>query len=196
MEESKETEQVQKDNLQIPAAEAGPPREPDALSEVQKQADQFKDLYLRKAAEFENYKKRMENESASLIRYANENIVSSILPVVDDLERSLKLSKDKREFESLYRGVELIRQKFTRILESLGVKELETVGKEFNVEYHDALMQVPKEGVPYHTVLEEVEKGYTLGDKVIRHAKVIVSTDTAHTASGAADETAKPAEES
>ena len=175
MEEIEDKEQGGKGGPQESPAETAPAPEADPLAEIQRQADQYKDLYLRKAAEFENYKKRIENESATLIKYANEDLIASILPVLDDLERSLKLSKDKREFESLYRGVELIHQKFTKILEGLGVKTLVTVGKEFNVAYHDALMQMPKEGIPSHTVIEEVEKGYTLGDKVIRHAKVIVS---------------------
>ncbi len=145
------------------------------LAEAEKQLEQYKDLLLRKAAEFENYKKRAENESAAIVKYANEELISEIIPIVDDFERSLKLSKDRKDFESFYKGVELIHQKMMRMLSSLGVKTFQTVGKEFNVAYHDALMQMPKEDVPHHTILEEVEKGYTLHDKVIRHAKVIVS---------------------
>ena len=131
---------------------------------------------MRKAAEFENYKRRAESESAAIVRFANEELISEILPVLDDLERSLKLSKERKDFESLFKGVELIYQKMVKTLSALGVKPLETAGKEFNVAFHDALMQMPSENVPPHTILEEVEKGYTLHDKVIRHAKVVVST--------------------
>ncbi len=146
------------------------------LAEALRQAETYKDLLYRKAAEFENFKKRSENEVASVIKFANESLISDLLPVLDDFERSLKAAKTSKEFESLYKGIELIQQKLLKNLEKRGVKSFETVGKEFNVEYHDALLQLPREDVAPHTVLEEVEKGYTLHDKVIRHAKVIVST--------------------
>lgn len=144
------------------------------LAEAQQQADSFKDLYLRKAAEFDNFKKRSEQEIGSIIRFSNEDVVRSVLPVVDDLERSLKDAKDSGD-TPLYKGIELILQKLRKILESQGVKPFETVGKEFDVHYHDALLQRPQEGVPPHTILEEVEKGYLIHDKILRHAKVIVS---------------------
>ncbi len=146
------------------------------LAEALRQAETYKDLLYRKAAEFENFKKRSENEVASVIKFANESLISDLLPVLDDFERSLKAAKTSKEFESLYKGIELIQQKLLKNLEKRGVKSFETVGKEFSVEYHDALLQLPREDVAPHTVLEEVEKGYTLHDKVIRHAKVIVST--------------------
>ncbi len=146
------------------------------LTEALKQAETYKDLLYRKAAEFENYKKRSDNEVASTIKFANESLISDLLPVVDDFERSLKAAKTSKEFDSLFKGIELIYQKLLKNLEKRGVKSFETVGKEFNVEFHDALLQMPREDVAPHTVLEEVEKGYTLHDKVIRHAKVIVST--------------------
>jgi len=146
------------------------------LEELQKQLDQTKDLLLRKAAEFENYKRRVEAEMANLVKYAAENVLVDLLPVVDDFERSIKHSRESKDFDALIKGVELIYQKLLKFLESRGVKTFETVGKEFNVDFHDALMQVPRSDLPPHTVVEEVEKGYMLGDKVIRHAKVIVST--------------------
>ena len=149
------------------------------LEEAQRQADQYKDLFLRKAAEFENYKRRVENEAGTIIKFANEELIGEILPVLDDFERSLNLSKERKEFESFYRGVELIYQKLVKILESQGIKAIETVGKPFDVHYHDALMQMPREDVPAFTILKEVEKGYTLHNKVIRHAKVIVSSSPA-----------------
>lgn len=148
------------------------------VAELEKQVDQYKDLLLRKAAEFENYKRRAENEAVTVVQFANEELISSILPILDDLERSLKLGKEKKEGESFYRGIELIHQKMMKALTSQGVSVLETVGKEFNVDYHDALMQLPRSDVPHHTVLEEVEKGYTLHNKVIRHAKVVVSSQS------------------
>ncbi|MBP8976144.1 MAG: nucleotide exchange factor GrpE [Bacteroidetes bacterium] len=146
------------------------------LEELQKQVEMYKDLLLRKAAEFENYKRRSEQEIASVIKYANEALLLDLLPIVDDLERSLKHCKENANQEALVKGIELIYQKFIKVLENRGVKMIETVGKEFNVDYHDALMQVPRDDVPPLTVVEEVEKGYLLNDKVLRHAKVIVSS--------------------
>ncbi len=145
------------------------------LVEYETQLQQYKELLLRKAAEFENYKKRVESDSAAIVKFANEELIMEVLPIVDDVERSLKLSKDQKEFDAFYKGVELIYQKMLNMLSAQGVKTMDTVGKEFNVEYHEALMQVPKDDVPPQTVVQEVEKGYTLHDKVIRHAKVIVS---------------------
>jgi molecular chaperone GrpE len=149
------------------------------LVEAEKQADVYKDLLYRKAAEFENFKKRAENEIASVVKYANESLIGDLLPVLDDFERSLKAAKTSKEFDSLYRGIELIYQKLVKNLEKRGVKSFDTVGKEFNVDFHDALLQIPKEDVAPHTVLEEIDKGYTLHNKVIRHAKVIVSASPA-----------------
>ena len=155
------------------------------LAEAEKQADTYKDLMYRKAAEFENYKKRAENEIASVVKFANESLIGDMLPVLDDFERSLKAAKTSKEFESLYRGIELIYQKLVKNLEKRGVKTFDTVGKAFNVDFHDALLQVPREDVAPHTVIEEIDKGYTLHDKVIRHAKVIVSTSPVEDTSAA-----------
>jgi molecular chaperone GrpE len=144
--------------------------------ELQKQVDQYKDMLLRKAAEFDNFKRRIENETANIIRFATESLIDDLIPVLDDFERSLKHSKESNEFDALGKGVELIYLKLVKVLEGRGVKAFETVGKEFSVDYHDALMQMPRKDLPPHTIIEEVEKGYMLNDKVIRHAKVIVSS--------------------
>lgn len=154
------------------------------IEELQKQIDQYKDLLLRKAAEFDNYKRRIENETANIIKYATESLVEDVLPVVDDFERSLKHGKESTDYDALMKGIELIYQKLIKVLESRGVKAFETVGKEFNVDYHDALMQMPRNDLPPHTVIEEIEKGYMLNDKVIRHAKVVVSVSPAGESDG------------
>ncbi len=146
------------------------------LEDLQKQIDQYKDMLLRKAAEFDNYKRRIENETANIVKYANESLVEELLPVVDDFERSLKHSKESSDYDALVKGITLIHQKLLKVLDGIGVKSFETVGKEFNVDYHDALMQMPRTDVTPHTVIEEIEKGYMMNDKVVRHAKVIVSS--------------------
>lgn len=177
MEEKEQNEELKNDQGQ-PQKEAGQETPSDEfaekLAEAQKQADSYKDLFLRKAAEFDNFKKRTEQELGSIVRFANEDLVRTVLPVLDDLERSLKNARESSD-TPLYKGIELILQKTMKILEAQGVKPFETVGKEFDVHFHDALLQIPKEGVPPHTVLEEVERGYMFHDRVLRHAKVVVS---------------------
>ncbi len=164
---------------------ATPPVETDVVTALRTQLDEalrlsdtFKDQMLRKAAEFENYKRRVESESAAIMRSANEGVLLSLLPVVDDLSRSLKVGRDHKDFEAFYSGVEMIYAKFQKVLERFGVTPFDSVGKPFDVDLHDALLQVPRADVEPHTVVEEVERGYMLFDRVLRHAKVIVSTST------------------
>lgn len=135
---------------------------------------EIRDAYLRKAAEFENYKRRSENEQSILLRYAAEPFIKNILQVYDDLDRSLKHASEEN-IQSLTEGVKLVYDKFTKILENQGVTRMDAKGKPFDVYFHEALMQKPAAGVPDHTVLEVVENGYMYKDKVIRHAKVVVS---------------------
>lgn len=147
------------------------------IERLEKERDELKDKYLRKAAEFENYKRRTEQEFTALSKYANEQLISDLLPIIDDFERSLTISKDRREFGPFYKGIELIYQKFIGLLNAKGVQPIDSEGKQFNVDLHDALMQVPKEDVEPNTIIEEVEKGYLYKDKVIRHAKVVVAKE-------------------
>ncbi len=150
------------------------------IVELEASVAQLKDQLLRKAAEFENYKKRVENDYATTVKFANEDLIIALLPVVDDFYRSLSATKDtsaEPQSVEFARGVELIYNKLLKILEAQGVKQFDAEGKPFDPHYHDALLQVPRADVPAHTVIEEVEKGYMLHDKVIRHAKVIVSSE-------------------
>jgi molecular chaperone GrpE len=158
--------------LEVSAAAEGSNQQED----LQKQVEQYKDLLLRKAAEFDNYKRRTENEMSVIVQYAHEDVMEDILPVLDDFERSLKHSRESKDYDALQKGIELIYQKMMKVLEGRGLKSFETVGKAFDVNLHDALLQMPKADVPHQTVLEEVQKGYMLNDKVIRHAKVVVSS--------------------
>ena len=157
------------------------------INELENTLNQYKDQLLRKAAEFENYKKRVGNDYSSMIKFSNEELIESLLPVIDDFERSMKMRKnthdmvDKDNELTFIKGIELIQSKLMKILESRGLKHFEVVGVPFDPHYHDALLQVHRDDVPPHTVIEEIEKGYMLHDKVIRHAKVIVSSDTQHT---------------
>jgi molecular chaperone GrpE len=146
------------------------------LEQAEQSAKSFKDQFLRKAAEFENFKRRSEADYLNLIKNANEVLMSALLPILNDFARSLKHGREQKDYDSFYRGIELISAKMTKILEAQGLIAFDSVGKPFDVGYHDALLQIPRDDVPPHTVIEEVEPGYKLHDKVLRHAKVIVSS--------------------
>lgn len=148
-----------------------------SLAEAIRQAETYKDQLLRKAAEFENYKRRVEADSANLIRSANEDLILDLIPILDDFSRAMTAAAN-REFEPFFRGVELIQTKLNKVLQSHGLASFEALGKPFDVDYHDALLLVPTRDHPPHTVIEEVERGYMLNDRVLRHAKVIVSSGT------------------
>lgn len=148
------------------------------LDESEKLVSSYKDQLLRLAAEFENFKKRVEQDKIEFIKFSNEKIIKELLPILDDFSRALANGKATPDFDAFYRGVDLIYQKLLKLLESKGVKPIESVGKEFDVTYHDVLMQVPRSDVKPHTIIEEVERGYMLHDRVIKHAKVIVAGET------------------
>ena len=152
-------------------------KETDIAAELEAKVNELEDKLLRKAAEFENYKRRTENDQFNLLSFAAESFITKILPVIDDFERSLDHISDAESAEAIKDGIMLVYDKLIKILDEQGVKKIDSVGKPFNVDYHDALMQVKDDTVPAHTVVEEVEKGYMYKNKVIRHAKVIVSED-------------------
>jgi molecular chaperone GrpE len=147
------------------------------ISELEIQIKELEDKFLRKVAEFENYKRRAENDQFNLITYGAESFIVKLLPVIDDFERSLQHIDTANDSESIKKGIKLVYEKLLKVLDEQGVKKMESVGKPFNVDYHDALMQRKDENVEPHTVLEEIEPGYIYREKVIRHAKVIVSED-------------------
>ena len=149
------------------------------MEEYENEIASLKDSLLRKAAEFENYKRRNENDQMNIIKYAAESFILNILPVYDDLERSLQHIDDENNIKSIKHGLKLVFDKFSKILDDHGVKKIESKGKPFDFNYHEALMQREEEGVPPHTVIEEIESGYMYKDKVLRHSKVIVSQEPA-----------------
>ncbi len=147
----------------------------DKVEQLEKEVLDYKDKLLRKAAEFENYKKRTENDQLNLIKYSAESFIVKLLPVVDDLERSLQHIDNAKDIDSLKQGIKLVYDKFVKVLNDQGVKPIDAVGKPFDVHYHDAMLQQPAKDVEPHTVINELEKGYMYKDRVIRHSKVIVS---------------------
>ena len=145
----------------------------DPLTAAQTEAEQWKDKYIRLVAEFENYKKRTLKEKSELILNGSEKTVAAILPILDDFERA---TADKTEDpQAIKEGYELIYKKFLKALETLGVHKIKTDNADFNVDYHEAIAMVPGMGDDKKgKVIDCVQTGYTLNDKVIRHAKVAV----------------------
>ena len=145
----------------------------DPLTAAQIEAEQWKDKYIRLAAEFENYKKRTLKEKSELILNGSEKTVAAVLPIIDDFERATADKTD--DPQAIKEGFELIYKKFMKTLESLGVNKIETDNADFNVDYHEAIAMVPCMGDDKKgKVIDCVQTGYTLNDKVIRHAKVAV----------------------
>lgn len=148
-----------------------------------KELEELQDRYLRLAAELDNYRKRVARERAELIRTAHEGLLLEFLPVLDNLERALAAARSSagssRASEALIEGVEITLRLFRGVLEKAGVREIETVGREFDPVVHHAVEQVRVIEVPENTVAEEVLRGYVLDQKVLRPALVKVSTRAA-----------------
>ncbi len=147
----------------------------DPLDVANEEIAQLKDKYLRSIAEFDNYRKRTLKEKAELILNGSEKAVQAILPVIDDMERAIANSEKTEDVSVLREGMKLIYQKINKIMESLGVKKIDTENVDFDTNYHEAVAMVPGMGDEKKgKVLDCVQAGYTLNDKVIRHAKVAV----------------------
>lgn len=143
------------------------------LQEANEKIAELKDHYLRKAAEFENYRKRTLKEKSELILNGAESTVKAILPILDDFERALADKTD--DCKAVKEGQQLIFNKFVKALKALGVEKIETQDKDFDVDYHEAIAMVPGMGDDKKgKVIDCVQTGYKLNDKVIRHAKVAV----------------------
>ena len=147
--------------------------EVDPLTKAQQEVEELKKQLLYKTAEFENYRKRTLKEKADLILNGGEKTIAAILPILDDFERAIA---DKSEDpKAIKEGVQMIFNKFIKTLEGLGVKKIETADKDFDVDFHEAIAMVPGMGDDKKgKVIDCVQTGYTLNDKVIRHAKVAV----------------------
>ncbi len=143
------------------------------LEQAQKEVEELKKQLLYKTAEFENYRKRTLKEKTELILNGGEKTITAILPILDDFERAIA---DKNEDPKVIKeGIQMIFNKFSKTLEGLGVKKIETADKDFNVDFHEAIAMVPGMGDDKKgKVIDCVQTGYTLNDKVIRHAKVAV----------------------
>lgn len=145
------------------------------LEAAQKEIEELKDKYLRQVAEFDNYRKRTLREKAELILNGGEKVLSALLPVLDDVERAAENIEKSDDVKTLKEGVELILDKLYKTLSSQGLKKMETEGKVFDTDFHEAiaLVPAPDEKQKNH-VIDCVQPGYMLNEKVLRHAKVVV----------------------
>lgn len=144
-------------------------------TELKQKVEELNDKFLRLYAEFDNYKKRTLKERIELSKTAGIEIINALIPVVDDFSRAMKQMESSQDQHALQEGVKLIQQKLIGILEARGLKQMKSVGEPFNPELHDAITEIP---APDETlkgkVVDEIESGYYLNDKIIRHAKVVV----------------------
>ena len=168
------------DQLQNEQAEDTTPLTPEEklekeLDEANATIEEQKDKYLRLSAEFDNYRKRTIKEKAELILNGGEKSIRSILPVIDDFERAIKTMETAKDVNAVKEGVELIYNKFMAVLGQNGVKVIETINQPLDTDYHEAIAVIPAPTKEQKgKILDCVQTGYTLNDKVIRHAKVVV----------------------
>ena len=145
------------------------------IKELEEENSSLKDQYLRKQADFENFRKRMQREKQDAIQFANSNLLLDLVTIIDDFERAIKAGEDSEDLESFRQGIELIEKQLTGMLErKWGLKRFDSEGEEFDPERHEAIMTEETED-DTSKVLEDYLKGYYLHDRVLRHAKVKVS---------------------
>ena len=146
------------------------------LKEEADKTGEYWDKLLRLQADFDNTRKRLDREKQDFVKFANEGIILELLNILDDLERTVDLAQSKHQDLPVFlKGVEMILAHLYEMLKEYGVKPIEAEGKLFDPHYHEALMQAENKDVPEHTILEELQKGYLLNDRIIRTAKVKVS---------------------
>eukprot|EP00746_Dinoflagellata_sp_MGD_P015603 gnl/MRDRNA2_/MRDRNA2_134740_c0_seq1.p1 gnl/MRDRNA2_/MRDRNA2_134740_c0~~gnl/MRDRNA2_/MRDRNA2_134740_c0_seq1.p1 ORF type:complete len:200 (-),score=51.09 gnl/MRDRNA2_/MRDRNA2_134740_c0_seq1:278-877(-) len=142
---------------------------------LEEQLGEAKDKYLRLYSEFENFRRRTSKEKLDLISTANKDLMSDLIPVLDDFERAMSASESSKDIKALREGMMLIQNKLNKSLESRGLKKMEVKkGDEFDDEKHEAITQIPSEKDLEGKIVDVVEPGYTLGDSIVRFAKVVV----------------------
>jgi molecular chaperone GrpE len=148
----------------------------DELDQMREQAEEHYQRYLRTQADFDNFRRRSRTEKEEFAKYASMKLIEQLLPIVDNMDRALSSSRDTKDFGALVKGVEMTFRQLEQVLEQEGLKKMDVVGQPFNPEFHQAIMQVDSDEHEEGTVVEEMQKGYILKDKVLRPAMVKVST--------------------
>lgn len=152
------------------------------LNELEKEVEKLaielndvKDKYVRTLADFDNYRKRKDREVMEIIERANEQFFIELLPVIDDLERSLNSEVKRKSYKSLKQGIELIYQKLIAALKKQGLEAIDSMGQPFNPELHEAIMQAEDRTKPANAIIGEAVKGYRLKNKILRYSQVVVN---------------------
>jgi molecular chaperone GrpE len=157
-----------------PTAEEVQPSAEEALAESRAEAQKNWDLYLRERAELESYRKRMQREKEDLARFANENLLREMLPILDNLERAVAHAEQEQE-GGLLEGVQMTLEQFRKTLERLGVVPVAAIGQPFSPDFHEAMGQLESSDQAPNTIVQEMQKGYTLNDRLLRPALVMIA---------------------
>ncbi|MEN6356473.1 MAG: nucleotide exchange factor GrpE [Armatimonadota bacterium] len=145
------------------------------IDKLQSDIREAQDKYVRTLADFDNYRKRQREETARSCDYARIEVISTLLPIIDNFERSVQAAEENNSYEALVEGVSLTLRQLHDMLTKQGVEPIDSVGQEFNPELHEALMRVETDDYPENTIVDELEKGYTLNGRVLRPARVRVA---------------------
>ena len=145
------------------------------LEKLKKEIQTLQEKYLRQVAEFDNFRKRTAREKVELMQTAGKDVIISLLPVIDDMDRAEKQMEGSQDVDLIKQGIHLIFQKFRNILQAKGLKQMQTIGEDFNPDLHEAITEIPAPSPDLKgKVVDELEKGYYLNDKILRFAKVVV----------------------
>ena len=172
-------ENVSVDEKDIPEIEqvdvAEPPKQDDEVAKLKAELEEQKDKYVRLFAEFDNYKRRTSKERIELIQTAGKEVITSLLQVLDDSDRAEKQMQETDDPAHIKEGVQLVFNKLRKTLQAQGLKAMESINTDFDVEKHEAITEIPVDDKKLKgKVVDDVEKGYYLNDKLIRFAKVVV----------------------
>lgn len=160
------------------AAEASEPQDAvqEELEQAKKLAEENHQRFLRTQADFDNFRRRTQKEKEDFAKYASLKLIEQLLPVIDNFERALLASKENKDYDALAKGIDMTFRQLSQVLAAEGLTAMETVGTPFNPEFHQAIMQVESDEYEEGIIVEEVQKGYMLKDKVLRPAMVKVSS--------------------
>ena len=172
-------EKVEQEKKEIPLEEMKKAELIEKIKEIQESADKNYDLFMRSVAEFENSKKRFQKEKSDLIKFSNESLIKQLLLVIDNLEKAISASQDENSVEAVREGIELTLKGLVDTLERSGLAQVEAEGKPFDPNFHEAISEMEDNKVEPGTVIQVLQKGYTLNERLIRPAMVVVSKSNA-----------------
>ncbi|MFW6215321.1 MAG: nucleotide exchange factor GrpE [Alkalispirochaetaceae bacterium] len=174
--ENEDNEEVQAEQSEGQEADVGSDELERKIEELTAEVSSIKDQYLRKQADFENFRRRMQREKSEAATYANQQLLLDIITIIDDFERAIKSAEESRDFDAFHDGIVMIEKQFTSMLErKWGLQRFDSEGEEFDPQKHEAVASTPAPGSEAAMVAEEFQKGYMLHDRVLRSAKVKVA---------------------